>query len=367
MSSPAQAASADTESSFAPELPLDALRIVLAPHAGNVAQLCAAACVSRVWRAAAAERQLWKTLVNFLHLKSCKATPRLMEVTDARLAELVARAGSGEPHLERLDVSFCEHVSAQGVVAALAGAGLEGKLVQLYFAGVHSSEGDDDVVPLLHTFLRDGRKLERTDVGQRVLCNFPQQDGEGQPSTCSSLCTHVMCTLCEINRCCWCFTPPCWVGEFPFTPVCRHMCADCGKVRGEGELSQCLACELPDRETELLCDDCLGVCSVCARPHCVRYHSDALLRDCWYCDLAYCQECLLNEPWDQCSLCIGRCCKQFDCADVLKTAAEWVDELPDDVDAAVVERLLAAGEEAAEEDGKDGGHDDGGGGEADLL
>jgi hypothetical protein len=355
MSSPAPAACADAES-FAPELPLDALRIVLARHAGDVAQLCAAACVSRAWRAAAAERQLWKALHNFLHLKHTTRAPRLLELTEARLAELATRAGSGvdgEPHLAHL--SFAQDkltsITARGVAAALAHAGLEGKLDSLYVAGVLSSEGDDDVIPLLESFVTDYRyAVMMIDVDQHLLCDTPQEDGGGEPPTCSRLCEDRLCVWCDINRCCWCFPRPYGI-DFRGTPVCQHMCAHCGTVHPEDGLWQCSSCsdrrDDDDEDDDVnLCEDCVCFCSECGEARCYRCCFDDM-HGCTHCELNYCERCDRGVEWAWCALCKDNYCTGHnDCAaGLLKTAAEWVAELQereDGVDAAVIERLAAS-------------------------
>ena len=125
-------------------LPFDVVRCILASLAGDVATMCAAACVSRTWRDAAREPALWETLV-------ISYPPRepALDVTDERLAELVTRAGAGvdgQPHLTALDVTGCTYVTARGVVAALAAANLQGKLVVLRVRNTVYEEGHDEEV-----------------------------------------------------------------------------------------------------------------------------------------------------------------------------------------------------------------------------
>ena len=369
MSSPAQAASADAATSFAPELPLDALRLVLAPYAGNVAQLCAAACVSRAWRAAAAERQLWKSLHIFQHLKHTARAPRPVELTVARLAELVTRGGSGvggQPHLELLSLeqSKLTSITARGVATALAGAGLEGKLHGLYVAGVLSSEGDDEVIPQLRTFLTSdyARLFSETNAHQHLLCNAPQEGGVGQPPVCSRLCTRVTCTLCEINLCCWCCIGV-WNGrDFNGTPVCDHMCAHCGRVRGE--LLECTTCSdyrhraFGRVRAQNLCENCVGFCSGCDDARCFR-RCFGDMHGCAFCGLIYCDECNQGVEWAWCALCDRSYCTGYGtactaAADIIKSAADWVPYLEareGGLDAAVAERLLASVEEDDDETG----------------
>ena len=106
-------AAAPPSSRFAPELPAEVLhRILGAPSlCGDAATLCAAACVSRSWRAAAASPPLWR---HFGPL-SPRAAARL---SDATLATLVSRAG-GAPALVRADLTDCERITDDGLAEAL--------------------------------------------------------------------------------------------------------------------------------------------------------------------------------------------------------------------------------------------------------
>ncbi len=99
------------------EIPAEALPLVLLRCVSQrrgarlgqppcVATLCAAACVSRAWRAAATDPLLWRSL----RLAGWRA------LTDAALALLVARAGGT---LSSVDVSSCPGLTAGGVLRAL--------------------------------------------------------------------------------------------------------------------------------------------------------------------------------------------------------------------------------------------------------
>lgn len=99
-----------------------------------VQTLCAAACVSRAWRDAAADPSLWRSLV---FTSSPRATRPWL--TDARLAQLVRRSEGG---LLALDITGCAWpaVTVAGVAAALAG--YEGKLSRMALDGVVLPPGD---------------------------------------------------------------------------------------------------------------------------------------------------------------------------------------------------------------------------------
>lgn len=84
---------------------------MLARLAGDVASLCAAACVAPAWRDAAAEPRLWARLA--LRRDAWAAVTRL---TDARLATLVARSRG---LLESLDFRGARHLTDKGFFRAL--------------------------------------------------------------------------------------------------------------------------------------------------------------------------------------------------------------------------------------------------------
>ncbi len=67
-------------------LPADVVLLVLLPLKGDVRSLCATACVARAWCTAAASPRLWSRIGPFRGAAAA-------HLTDARLANLVARAG----------------------------------------------------------------------------------------------------------------------------------------------------------------------------------------------------------------------------------------------------------------------------------
>jgi hypothetical protein len=86
-------------------LPRDALVLAFAPLAGDVQSLCAAACVARAWRDAAAEPRLWTRIV-------CRGR----KLKGEHLAWLVARAQGG---LERLELGRTSDISDLDLYTAL--------------------------------------------------------------------------------------------------------------------------------------------------------------------------------------------------------------------------------------------------------
>ena len=108
------------------ELPAALLERALSRCAGDVATLCAAACVARAWRDAAAAPALWLSLD--------LTSPRVRaNATAERLAALLARSRSADtgvdaPPLTLLDLSFCEQLTANEVLTALQGRRICGEL-----------------------------------------------------------------------------------------------------------------------------------------------------------------------------------------------------------------------------------------------
>jgi hypothetical protein len=131
----------------------DEVALILAQLDGDVPSLCAAACVSRAWRAAAAAPALWVRL-------ECLPPAVAERLNAERLAGLVARAAGGLQLLDLSDAgrfsltdadlvaalrqphaltsftadSGCERLTAAGVVAALASR--RGLMFELSVAGL---------------------------------------------------------------------------------------------------------------------------------------------------------------------------------------------------------------------------------------
>jgi hypothetical protein len=109
-------------------LPLGVVEHVFAFLVEETRDLCAAACVCTAWRAAAQQPLLWRTLrFGSPHTRAA--------ITDARLAQLLARAGG---QLERLDLSEAWRVT-DGGLEALA---LQPRLARLSLSGCHGLTGD---------------------------------------------------------------------------------------------------------------------------------------------------------------------------------------------------------------------------------
>jgi hypothetical protein len=202
------------EAEFAPVLPGDVLRRIFSILRQNsIVWLCAPACVCRAWRDAAMDPTFWRELVDFTYTTPPKPGTRFVTrhhllVTDALLAMLVKRAsghdGVREHHLKALDVRgwACSDVTARGVVAALRGAGLKGKLRSLKVADILCDEDDEDIVPLLRSFLRRSRRYSGLDVSEFRPCTERNFDDDGtEREVCSRLCVDFS----EVDRCTYCY------------------------------------------------------------------------------------------------------------------------------------------------------------------
>jgi hypothetical protein len=331
---------------FAPELPPDILGRILALRAGEVATLCAAACVSHAWHDAAMQPRLWRDLCNFELVPVTRYRgPRMVPLTDARLATLVQRAlGADGCGLERLDVRNCELITARGVVAALRGAHQEGRLRELRVKGIISdADAGADVIDLLRTFLREGHyRGGFVDVHEHLLCNA-DVGAPGAPRLCSRLCDSTLCEECGIIRCSWCHAPS-YMHDFAGTLPCEHICSDCGCCAEY--LLPCERCEhSDDNDKRLLCGECVCFCDTCPTRFCIKWCLDSYGELCCCCSRTFCDGCAFDagqlEFCNDCSECFCNDCE----AEGLKTAPEWAAELQlrqgeQAVDARVMARVL---------------------------
>ena len=110
-----------------PDLPSDVMPRLFSSLAGDVATLCAAACVSRQWRKLAASPALWTALL--VHGAAARAA-----LTPQRLASLLDRGG-GMP-LRALDLTACVRLTGADVLAALQGRAMA--LDRLCLSGLHA-------------------------------------------------------------------------------------------------------------------------------------------------------------------------------------------------------------------------------------
>jgi hypothetical protein len=271
-------------------LPVDVLRRVLLPYAGDASTLCAAACVATTWRdAATLTPSLWR------QLRLQRAT--LECLTDERLVRLVARAG-GE--LEQLSGLFLPdtRVTVRGVAAALRGH--DGKLTQLIVRGVKRDAEDGasaaDVEALLRSFLRNNCAYLDLD-GCAFCCGLNEED-----KPCGRLCSRrhdTVCDECDIVYCQVCAERAKRDREAP----CGHVCTKCLR---HAQLYWCDECE---EGNEACCRRCKCYCG--EEPPCVCGHARGDRFFCCLCDTAYCEECWLGRS--RVLLCDA--CSEFFCAD----------------------------------------------------
>ena len=334
---------------YAPELPAVIMSDILDLCAGEVATLCAVACVSRAWHDAAMQPRRWQKLRNFQNL----ARP----LTDARLATREKRVSGSDGKsgyvLDVLDVCSCARVSARGVVAALRGARLEGRERTLRVEGVRSDADDAAVVPLLRTFLcspKEDSLAGFLDVRTHLLCNAVVGN-EGAWRQCSRLCKSVLCEQCDVVRCRRCHVPS-WSHNFRGTLPCEHICADCGYCKEH--LLSCDGCQEGGEDSDaehLICADCACYCENCSKHYCLKTCINTKVVLCASCGNCFCDECAFKDDAEALvGMCRGRCadCYCHECiADSLKTAHEWAATLrlregEAAVDERVIERLNAS-------------------------
>jgi hypothetical protein len=302
----APALAADEVVTYAPELPIDLLRRVFAPLAGDAETLSAAACVCVAWRAAALEPALWsRACLSF----TPKAARRL---TDVALAALVQRTGNA---LERVNVTACTRLTARGVADALRGR----KLTTLAMRGVKSSRRDAKVVPLLRALVRRPTGLDlraHTVCGGRLLSNGGR---------CGRLCVpaDALCTACDLTRCVHCTARHKSVRK----PPCAHACDAC--FRASGPLTDCGAC---GRVPNGFCEGCTRSCDDCDAAFCAgcSFAGGALLKcDGPGCTAVFCEPCGLDEEsLLSCEGCSKRYCESCALDGEQMTFCEACDEVP---------------------------------------
>jgi len=257
---------------YAPVLPPTVLHAILLPLAGDIATLCAAACVSTNWHVAALHPRLWKKLELHPPLyatapgadTSCQST-KPQHLTDERLAMLVRRAcgldAKGNVHkLLSLRATHSTEVTLRGVLAALRGPRtlsgkplLRGALRTLHVSGVKHcfSKPSGKLVAALFKFVAvDGDARPNFDIlGAGITaCTKQLPDGTVCGRVASAL-DHA-CDKCGIALCAGC----CRSSD----AACEHMCSSCGRVADELEL--CACCEDKGQPASF-CSGCMWHCA----------------------------------------------------------------------------------------------------------
>ncbi len=285
---------------------------------GNVPALCAAACVSRGWRDAAADPALWQTLGSLPRRVAAR-------LTDARLRALVARAGGAlrcihlsdctqltdkglkaalapERALAYLCIAGCRKLTAKGVAAALAGK----QLVLLRAHGVATTRSGNEAAAE-RAFAHVQSLARSTDVS--TVCSAETPNGLPCLRLCGSARRGGACSLCEDAVCEFC----CIAGRLPKCHACgARFCEPCAEdMAGLTDCDECgrrfcPRCALCDHVAGgfPICDKC-GVVFACAG--CMAYVVRRPFRSCAACEAALCGACLRRDAAHGC----GRCGATF--------------------------------------------------------
>ena len=285
---------------YAPALPAVLVERMLSFCAGDVTTLCAAACVSRAWRDAAA----LPALLRSIDLGRWRQRSRA-QLNARRLKALLARSRSGD--LERLDLCDCDKLRVRDVLKALDGRRVTKALL---VDGVHADassvqRGSEVNLASLRAVLAPGARLDA--VG---MCGLQGEDGV----VCTRLCSSEHCEICGTFYCAVCMG-----GDDE--PDCEHECSRCTHV-GEGLAD----CANPDcehvRGNNGFCPDCRGNCQAC--------------------DAIVCDICLDSYDDKSCEVCAGNLCPA--CARYSKSADEYFCK------ACYSDRQETSSEEEAEEE-----------------
>jgi hypothetical protein len=272
----AAAAENAAEHAHAPELPHDVLVALLTPLAGDVAALCAAACVASAWRAAARAPSLWREL-RFSTERNRRVAAR--RLTDARLAVLAARACGALTHLE---LEGCAGVTLRGVARALSQHDDAPPLALLSVRGVRAGRRDDRLYAQLLARVAAPHLLDVASVGRLVLCDAtPAEDGGAR---CSRVCVaeDELCAACAIFCC-----PDCAAAaQGARAPPCGDLCDTCFQ---------------PSEEADDFFD-----CARCGDATAVNGHCFDCVCSCDACHIILCDKCSFedNGMW-MCSRCCG--------------------------------------------------------------
>jgi hypothetical protein len=290
---------------YAPELPADVLRMVLAPLADDVASLCACACVATSWRAAACDPRLWR------RLRFPPAAAR--QLTDATLAALVARVGSA---LERVNLEGCVRVTARGAATALAGKKLQALAVRGLRTGSARGHSAAGALPLLSALVRRPTGLDVRGGRAALLCGGSALTASGA-KPCARLCCaahDTLCKACGIVRCARCVQ----AAKAARAPPCSHLCDRCFRVCDDDDeqdvRSDCAACGRPRNG---FCDACMHSCDACAdadATFCVDCaHAGGALTKCDGdgCDSTYCADCAFDTGDCLTTCSVATCGKAF--------------------------------------------------------
>ena len=249
---------------------------VLSFCAGDVKTLCAAACVSRAWRDAAADPAPWRSLQ--LMSARCRAllNPKLLRA-------LLERSRGAD--LETLDVSDCMQLTVRDILKALNGRRVTHSLlvsgVRIDNRLVRPAVGLDvtrwrETVARMHSVLAPGTRVDA--IG---MCGSDDQHGY----ICTRLCRDEHCHICGTLYCSSCMPRL----EEEDEAACEHECSGCIYI-GEG-LEYCAApdCQQAQRNNGF-CSDCIVVCQGCDGTVCETCF-ESMDRTCSACSCQICPAC----------------------------------------------------------------------------
>lgn len=268
---------------YAPELPVEVLRCILAHHANDLATLCAAACVARAWRSATRAPSLWR-LVSSQAEDSDRLVTRL---NAARLRYLLSSGGT-----EVVRLSRCDLLTAHDVADALVG---QPPLRELHVAGmahgVAPRGAHADALLRLRAAVQDEQGLDVLGGG---ICAAMERHGG---ASCRRLCMpdKRRCGPCALFACDACSN------DLVVPPArCPHLCSVCWHQPIDGTLTACLDCRHVFGLALHMCGECTLVCNVCLDTACREHHAI-----CAACELPHCRR---EACATRCEACGEVCC-----------------------------------------------------------
>lgn len=310
------------------------VRAVLRFVGGDVATLCAAACVATAWHTASRECSLWRNPV---------LSPRVKDaLSDKSLVALAARAGADG--LSTLDLTGCRNVTVCGVSSALLPyAPLEKLRVRGVWVPTGSDVGDDLSFASIHALQRCVRTPDGLDVdiGRFNYDKCAAYVGQWKYSPlCNRLCSldDRVCDTCNIFMCDARYS----AAENNRDTPCDHICSSC--FEQSEDCSLCSRCangdgwlgKLRRGRQARFCSGCLAVCTRCRDSMCKDCNSDEYykMRSC-DCGKVICRSC--DESSRGCVSCMSDglpTCRKVFCSDCVSAGRlkryDWVEVEEDD-------------------------------------
>ena len=234
-----------------PELPCEVISLILSSL--NDPSKCAAACLARAWRDAAASPHLWKTVGVF--------PGTALRLTDAGLASLVRRSAGGLTHLRLPSASS---ITREGLAAAMTPRQEKLKAVLAYGNSISGA----DIAAALATYRGRLRKLKVCGIrAVAVRPDVPLEEVEEEIA-------------------------------FAFWASCNDAIgALLALLAPEGKLDAIAVCD-QDADTDTLV--CARLCTIehkCenCETACCKKHAVNVITECVRCGGFYCDECTEGE------------------------------------------------------------------------